>query len=174
MAGRFETVLRLAALGIVAALVAACAPVEGPRLGSGPPVLAPSTLKTLSKPDPVTSVVTFSLDPITNAPGEMIYAFEDSLKSLAPTRQLKIIDGTDSQPDYRLKAFLSAVGDYSNAQVMYVVDVFNSAGARVHRVSGQITASGSQNDPWSTATGGAVINDAAQEVIDDLGNWVHT
>ena len=84
MAGRIGAILRLAALCALAALIAACAPVEAPRLGSGPPVLSPKTLKTLSKPAPTRAEVTFSLDPITNAPGDMIYAFQDELKAGAP------------------------------------------------------------------------------------------
>ncbi len=174
MARHIGTVLRLAALCVLAAGIAACAPVERPRLGSGPPVLSPKALRTLGKPARVDAVVTFALDPITNAPGEMIYAYEDALKAKAPTRQLKILDAGDPTADYRLKAYLSAVGDYSGGLVLYVVDVFDKSGMRIHRISGQIKAGGSKNDPWSTIHGSGVAEDAAQEAIDALGNWAHT
>ena len=174
MAGRIGTILRLAALCGLAALIAACAPVEAPRLGSGPPVLSPKTLKTLSKPAPTSAEVTFTLDPITNAPGEMIYAFEDTLKALAPTRQLKIVDAADTTADYRLKAYLSAVGDYSGTLMIYVVDVFDSSGTRLQRISGQINAGGSLSDPWMNIKGAGVVTKAAQEAVDALGNWAHS
>jgi hypothetical protein len=166
--------LRFAALCALAALIAACAPVEAPRLGSGPPVLSPKTLKTLSKPAPSATDVEFALDPITNAPGEMIYAFEDTLKAAASTRQLKIVDAGDQTATYRLKAYLSAVGDYSGTLMIYVLDVFDSSGQRVHRVSGQVNAGGSLSDPWANIKDTGVVNQAAQEAVDALGNWAHS
>ena len=174
MAGRFGAVLRLVAVCTMAALIAACAPIEGPKLGSGPPVLSPKTLKTLSKPTPSATDVTFALDPITNAPGDMIYAFEDTLKAQAPTRQLTIVEGADPSADYRLKAYLSAVGDYSGTLMIYVVDIFDKSGTRVHRISGQITAGGSLADPWMNIKDTGVVTRAAQEAVDALGNWAHS
>ncbi len=147
MARQIGTFLRLATLCVMAALIAACAPVESPRLGSGPPVLSPKTLRTMSKPAPADAVVTFALDPITNAPGEMIYAYEDALKAKAPSRQLKILEAGDPTADYQLKAYLSAVGDYNSSLVLYVVDIFDRTGTRIHRISGQIKAGGSQSRP---------------------------
>ena len=142
MARQIGTILRLAALCVLAAVIAGCSPVEAPRLGSGPPVLSPKALRTLGKPAPTSDVVTFALDPITNAPGDMIYAFEDALKAKAPTRQLKIVAADDPPADYRLKAYLSAVGDYNSGLVLYVVDVFDGSGTRLRRFSGQINAGG--------------------------------
>ncbi len=174
MAGRIGAILRLAAVCGLAALIAACAPVEAPRLGSGPPVLSPKTLKTLSKPTPTSADVTFALEPITNAPGDMVYAFEDTLKAQAPTRQLKITEGADPSADYRLKAYLSAVGDYSGTLMIYVVDIFDKSGARIHRISGQITAGGSLSDPWMNIKDTGVVTKAANEAVDALSNWAHS
>lgn len=174
MAARIGTILRLAALCAAAALFAACAPVEAPRLGSGPPVLSPKTLKTLSKPTPVAAVVKFALAPITNAPGDMIYAFEDELKANAASRQLAIVGADDPTADYRLKIYLSAVGDYSGTLMIYVLDVFDSSGRRVHRISGQISAGGSLSDPWANIKGTGVVSQAAKEAVDALGNWAHS
>jgi hypothetical protein len=174
MTGRIGTILRVAALCVVAAVVVACAPVETPRLGSGPPVLSPKSLRTLSTPAPTSAVVTFALGPITNAPGEMIYAFEDALKQKAPTRQLKIVAADDPTADYTLKAYLSAVGDSSSGLVIYVFDIFDRSGTGLHRISGQINAGGSTNDPWSTIHGTGVVIRAAQDAIDALGNWAHS
>ena len=174
MIGRMGRILRIAALCAGAAVIAACAPVEAPRLGSGPPVLSPRTLRTLSTPAPTSEVVSFALGPITNAPGEMIYAFEDALKARAPSRQLKILPDGDPTADYRLKAYLSAVGDSNGGLVLYVLDIFDRSDRRVHRVSGQINAGGGTNDPWSSIHGTSVVVNAAQDAIDALGNWAHS
>jgi hypothetical protein len=174
MATRIGMALRIAVLGALALLIAACAPVEAPRLGSGPPVLSPKTLKTLSKPTPTAAAVTFALEPITNAPGEMVYGFEDALKKDAPSRQLKIVDVNDPAAEYRLKIYLSAVGDYSGSLMIYVADVFDATGGRVHRISGQIKTGGSTADPWAPIKATGILAQAAQETIDALGDWVHS
>ena len=137
-------------------------------------MLSPKTLKTLSKPAPVTANVGFALDPITNAPGEMIYGYEDALKAKAASRQLKFVAADDPAATYRLKVYLSAVGDYSGTLMLYVVDIFDMTGARIHRVSGQITAGGSLSDPWANIKDTDVVTKAAQETIDALGNWAHS
>ncbi len=174
MAGQNGTILRVAALCILATITAACAPVEAPHLGSGPPVLSPKTLTTLTTPASTNKVVTFALGPITNAPGEMIYAFEDALKQKASARQLAIVAADDPTADYKIKAYLSAVGDSSGGLVIYVLDIFDRSGTRVHRVSGQINSGGSVADPWATVHGTDVAGDAAQGAIDALGNWAHS
>ena len=55
--------------------------------------------------------------------------------------------------------------------MLYVVDIFDQTGARIHRVSGQITAGGSLSDPWANIKDTGVVRQAAQETIDALGNW---
>ncbi len=173
MASRFGAILRLALLGMLALVITACSSVEAPRFGSGPPVLSPKTLGTLRKAKVTSAVVKLALDPITNAPGEMIYGYEDNLKAIAPTRQLAIVDANDPAADYTLKIYLSALGDYSGTLMLYVVDIFDRAGVRVHRISGQINAGGSLNDPWSNIKDTGAVTQAAQETVDALGNWTH-
>ena len=174
MARSIGAILRFAALCTLATTIAACTPIERPRLGSGPPVITSKQIHNGAKPASGGRDVEFALDPITNAPGEMVYAFEDTLKARAPTRQLKIVAADDRTADYELKAYLSAVGDYSGTLMIYVVDVFDSTGARVHRISGQIDAGGSLNDPWANIKDTGVVTKAAQEAVDALGNWAHS
>ena len=110
---------------------------------------------------------------ILHMPGEMIYGYEDNLKAIAPTRQLAIVNANDPTADYTLKIYLSALGDYSGTLMLYVADVFDRAGVRVHRISGQINAGGSLNDPWSNIKDTGAVSQAAQETVDALGNWAH-
>jgi hypothetical protein len=154
-------------------LSAACMPIEAPRLGAGPPVITPKQIGTLGKPSTPAADIVFALEPITNAPADMIYAFSDALKAQAPSRQIKLVDAGDSGATYRLKGYLSAVGDSNSTLLVYVWDVFDSSGARIHRVSGQVRGPGSSADPWA-AMSESIVRIAASETIDALGNWVHT
>lgn len=162
----------LAAALVTAVALAACVPVEAPRLGTGPPVITPKQTKTLGSAQTAEAITTFALEPLANAPAEQRFAFEDKLKQLAPSRDMKITVGDDATATYRLKGYLSAVGDYSSTLIIYVLDVFDRTGARVHRISGQLTADGSSADPWAAIKETGRVEEAAQEVIDQLGNWV--
>ncbi len=158
---------------VMALALAACSPIEPPRLGAGPPIITPKQIGTLGKPSVSGPDVVIVLDPLTNAPAQMLFSFEDSLKALAPSRQLKIVSGDDPAATYRLKGYLSAVGDSSSTLMVYVWDVFDAGGTRVHRISGQVTAPGSASDPWAGVTEG-LLRQAASETIDALGNWAHS
>ena len=58
--------------------------------------------------------------------------------------------------------------------MIYVVDIFDRSGTRIHRISGQINAGGSLSDPWMNIKDTGVVTQAAQETIDALGNWAHS
>ena len=54
--------------------------------------------------------------------------------------------------------------------LVYVWDVFDRDGRRLHRFSGQETGSGSVVDPWQGIKE-ATVRDAARSAIDDLKAW---
>jgi hypothetical protein len=165
--------LRYVSVLLAVLLLAACAPVEAPRLGAGPPVITPKQMGALGKPATPAADIVFALEPITNAPADMIYAFSDALKAQAPSRQIRLVDAGEPGASYRLKGYLSAVGDSNSTLLVYVWDVFDSNGARIHRLSGQVRGPGSAADPWA-AMDETIVKKAASETIDSLGNWVHS
>ena len=165
--------LRIGALCIlVACSLVSCTPIEGPKLGSGPPIIGLKGARNLGKAA-ISEDVTFALQPITNAPGEMIYAFEDALKAKAPERQIRIVSSDDVTANYRLRAYLTAIGDYSGGSVLYVLDVSEMDGTIIRRISGEVKAGGSISDPWMTIRDTGAVIAAAQDAMDALGNWVY-
>ncbi len=162
---------RITTLLVLAVFVSACMPMEAPRL-SGPPVITPNQAKALGSAPISGPGITFALEPLTNAPADMRYAFEDALKQYAPTRQMKIITTDDPAATYRIKAYLSALGDYNQTLIVYVLDIFDAAGTRVHRVSGQIQAKGTLTDPWMNVKESGAVALAARQAIDEMGNWL--
>lgn len=165
--------LRLLPVLALAAVLSACVAERlAQRPDLGPPVIAPTKLKTLG-PAPVRApVASFAFDPVENVPGEFVFAMEDALKAYAPTRNLALASQDDADAaTYRVRGYLSAIGDTHRVLLVYVWDVFDAAGNRVHRVSGQEPAPGGGADPWS-AVEAAMIDVAARETIDALADWV--
>jgi hypothetical protein len=165
---------RLLAVSLVAAmaaLLAACVPMERPKLGPGPPAMGVSQIRKLG-PAPVKGdEVRIAFITVTGIPAEMRFTLEKSLKTYAATRNLTISISDDPTATYRVKGYLSAIGDKTSALLVYVWDVYDTSGRALHRISGQEVAAGSEADPW---VGVSVknIDDSARETIDKLADWV--
>ena len=61
----------------------------------------------------------------------MRFALEDSLKRYAKTRNLTIVPADDPSAIYRVKGYLSAVGDTSGTLLVYTWDVSDAGGTRL-------------------------------------------
>jgi hypothetical protein len=182
--------LRLMAVGMVIAL-AACSAVERPSApsasvalppppaagpGEGAPVAtasaAPSATSGATVTPPAKSaLIPISIAPVTGTPGGMRYALEDDLKKYALTRNFTVVPVDDPGAIYRLKGRISAVGDTSGGLLVYVWDVMDASGTRVHRIAGQQVAAAAVADPWAGVSV-TNIDDAARETIDGLADWV--
>lgn len=162
--------LPLAMLVVAAALVAACSPVERPALG--PPTLGLSEVRGLgSAPIRGAEAVRFSFATLTGIPGQMRFDMEKALQKYAATRNLTVAIADDPTATYRIRGFLSAVGDQNGTLLVYTWDVHDSAGRPLHRIAGQQTAAGSVTDPWAGISI-KQIDDAARETIDKLADWI--
>jgi hypothetical protein len=160
--------VRLATILAVAVALAACT-AERPRLG--PPVISPTKLGTLG-PAPIKGAAAhFAFATVTSVPGEFVYALDDSLKSAAAARGLTLVGEDDPTTTYWVKGYLSAIGDVNGILLVYVWDVFDVSGSRLHRFSGQLPAPGEGADPWTGVTT-AMIETAARETVDALADWV--
>lgn len=171
MLRRLRAFLRPALAGLaVAAVASACVPTERPQLG--PPAMRVAEVRTLgAAPVKGTENVRFAFITVTGIPGQMRFDLEKALKKYAATRNLAISVEDDPTATYRIKGYLSAVGDQNGALLIYTWDVFDTAGTPLHRIAGQQTAAGSATDPWAGVRT-AQIEDAARETIDKLADWI--
>jgi len=149
--------------------LAACTPVERPELG--PPAMRLKEVRGLGEAPVKGAEVRFAFITVTGMPAQLRFDLEAALKKYAVTRNLTILIEDDPTATYRIKGYLSAVGDQNGTLLVYTWDVRDTAGRPLHRISGQQTAGGSASDPWA-GIGGGQIDDAARETIDKLADWV--
>lgn len=164
---------RFLTLVATATTLAACSPVRVPmpKMGEGPPNVGVKQAFRMG-PAPIKgSEAKFAFVQITGAPAEHRMAFEKAIAKEATVRKLNLVQPNDPAATYAVKGYLSAIGDNSGTLLVYVWDVSDPSGKRLHRVSGQEPASGSSSDPWSGITDDAV-NTAASRTIDDLVAWI--
>ena len=165
----FAGLIRCAALATMALLVAACSTALAPQ-GPGPPVIPFKQARGLGAAPVQGANIKFAVTTVTGIPGRFQIALDDSLKKFAATRNLTIVPLGDRAATYRLEGYISAVGDVNRVLLVYVWDIYDAAGKRIHRLSGQEPASGGGADPWS-AVSIALIEDAARQTIDALADW---
>lgn len=163
--------LRLVVLLAGAAALAACTPMERPKLGSGPPALKMAQVRNLGSAPVKGAAATFAFVTVTGTPATRRFELEADLKKYAATRKLTLVPETESGATYYVKGYLSAIGDTSGTLLVYVWDVYDSGGNPLHRISGQETADGTESDPW-VGVGRSQIDAAARETIDKLADWV--
>lgn len=102
------------------------------------------------------------LAPIVGAPPNIAKQFAQELAAAGADNKLTITpDGTGSP--YTLKGYLVATAERNGAKISYILDITDSKGQRVGRVSGeQLIAGRSGADPWSGVNSAALHGLAVQ------------
>jgi hypothetical protein len=162
---QFVTVLA-ATLGL-----GACKAVPLPKMGEGPPAVGVKSAIRLG-PAPIKGAdAKFAFADVTGAPATHTIAFSQAINKEASLRKLNVVPEGDPTATYLVKGYLSAIGNSGGTLLVYVWDVTDTTGRRLHRVSGQEPGGGSSTDPWSGVNEDAVTN-AATRTVDDLVAWV--
>lgn len=155
---------------LVATLGAGACSFSIPKVGEGPPRVGPRTAMRLG-PAPIKGAdAKFAFVEITGAPANHVIEFQRAIDAEAKARNLTIVPEGDPSATYVVKGYLSAIGDRGGTLLVYVWDVADMTGKRLHRVTGQEPAGGSGTDPWRGVNSEAV-RIVAQRTIDDLVAW---
>lgn len=153
-------------LGLAFLATACSSPVSVP-LGPGPPR---ASLGSMGKAPVTGAEASFAFIEVTGMPAEMRFAMEDAIKQQAATRKMTVLSQDDPAAVYVVRGYLSAIGDENGVLLVYTWDVYDRAGNRLHRVSGQENGKGGLGDPW-IGVNRTMIALAAQQTVDDLSDW---
>jgi hypothetical protein len=157
---------------LVAALGAgACSSLPLPKMGEGPPNVGVRSAMQLG-PAPIKGPdARFAFAQIAGVPSTHVTEFSRALNREAEARHLTIVPEGDPSATYVVKGYLSAIGDRSGAVLVYVWDVTDTNGRRLHRVTGQEPTDSGGVDPWQ-GIGDEAVRTVAERTIDDLVSWV--
>lgn len=126
-----------------------------------------------SVPAPVKGAAAkFAFAPIEGVPVPILQAMSNALNQEAGQKRVNVVPASDPAAVYTVRGYLTAVAEGQNAKLVYVWDVVDRQGTRLHRVTGQEIGGAFRNgDPW-TGVGMANITEAARKTMDSLANWV--
>jgi hypothetical protein len=161
---------------------AASAPIEGqslepPASGEEPPAPAeaqpPQQTAALNPAPSSARGNTVRFLPIIGAPVQAVTPLSRQLGTEARAHGLSIKSSNDASSDYILKGYLSAFSDDGKVTVVYVWDILDSGGARLHRIQGQESVPTAAADPWAGVPA-SVMQQIASKTITEFSSWRQT
>jgi hypothetical protein len=108
--------------------------------------------------------------PIIGAPVQAVTPLSKQLGASARAQGLTIKSSGDTTSDHILKGYFSALNDGGKTTVVYVWDVLDGSGNRLHRIQGQDTVTSSAAEPWS-AIPPETMQAIAEKTIDAYLEW---
>lgn len=183
-----ETASRTVASGAAAAGTAAAFPASAPAVGRqvlAPPASQPSTTYQAAAAEPVGTpsaaaplplqpaqqpVASIRFTPVIGAPIDVVRPLSSELTAAAQRRGVAIRTSSDVSSDNILRGYFSALNDGRETTVVYVWDVLDNAGNRLHRIQGKETIPGKPGDPWASVPA-STMQAIANRTIDAYLEW---
>jgi hypothetical protein len=109
--------------------------------------------------------------PIVGATVESAGPLSTELSVRAKARGLTIVSTKDPSTTLLMKGYFSALTDNSQTTVIFVWDVLDPAGNRLHRIEGQQKAPPGHGEGFAAVTEGT-MKAIADQTIDNLVNWL--
>lgn len=109
--------------------------------------------------------------PIIGAPVEKVTPLSRQLTAAAKARGLTIVPSADTSPSQILKGYFSLLNESGQITVVYVFDVLDNSGNRLHRIQGQeSTAAASATASWESVPDALMIK-IADITIASFVSW---
>ncbi|WP_343312443.1 hypothetical protein AAIB41_06440 [Brucella sp. BE17] len=99
--------------------------------------------------------------PIVGAPVSVVTPLTHRMSDDARAKGIKLAGSNDPSAAYVMKGYFSALSEDNQTTVLYVWDVLDASGNRLHRIQGQEKVQGASEDSWS------VVQPAAMQAIAD-------
>lgn len=109
--------------------------------------------------------------PIIGAPLNVVTPLTHRLNSDAQAKGVAIVPPNDPTATYVMKGYFSALAENDQTTVLYVWDVLDKSGTRLHRIQGQEKVKGVSSDSWS-AVPASTMEVIADRTIQEYVTWL--
>jgi hypothetical protein len=109
--------------------------------------------------------------PIIGAPVGKVTPLSRRLTAAAKARGLTIAPSAETNVSHILKGYFSLLNENGQVTVVYVFDVLDNAGNRLHRIQGQESASASSATASWEAVPDTLMEKIADKTIADFSAW---
>jgi hypothetical protein len=108
--------------------------------------------------------------PVVGATSQASTPLAARLAARATQRGITLVQSGDSSATLVMKGYFSTIADDGRTTVIYVWDVVDPAGTRIHRIQGQAT-SAAPGEGWSSVDA-ATMESIADRTVDELASWL--
>lgn len=119
----------------------------------------------------VASAARIQFAPIVGATMETVTPLTQRLSQRGREKRLRLVASSESGATHVLKGYFSVLSEPTGTTVVYVWDVLDPAGARLHRIQGQEKVAGASGEGWA-AVPPAAMQAIADRTIDELAAWL--
>ena len=112
----------------------------------------------------------FTFLPVTGAPQSAVTMLSKQLSQSANSNGLVLVPANQTGAKYQVKGYFSALNDGSGTLLVYVWDVLDGSGNRLHRINGQERSTETGANPWSGVTD-VELKRVASATISQLEVW---
>lgn len=166
--GRIGRSLRIAGPMLAAAIaVAGCS--GGDTVGELAPVpvasgpAGPSTVNS--------ATASFAFEPFTGVPGNAADELVRRIADVSSREGLNVVRRVGAPATFRVKGYLTAVGNPTATTLSYIYDIYDASGRRLHRIAGQEPSGGTSGDPWSGVSA-ETLQVVAERTVAALKAWL--
>lgn len=139
--------------------------------GQNPPrAVRPRQAATSTRASAALPAGTIRFLPIIGAPVQAVTPLSRQLGAQARASGLTIRPSTDASTEHILKGYFSAFSDGGEVTVVYVWDILDGSGARLHRMQGKENVPARGSDPWA-AVPATTMETIATNTIRDYIDW---
>jgi hypothetical protein len=110
-------------------------------------------------------------DPIVGATVDVATPLTERLAQRARARGIALAGGADTSTTHVLKGYFSTLTEGGQTTIIYVWDVYDPSGNRLHRINGQQKAPSGRGEGWA-AVPPATMQAIADSTIDQLAAWL--
>ncbi|MEJ5898506.1 hypothetical protein [Ochrobactrum teleogrylli] len=142
---------------------------------------APATANTTTPPSttpPTTSARTATLKPgklhiapIVGAPVNVVTPLTHRMNDDAKAKGVELAGSNDTSAAYVMKGYFSVLSEDNQTTVLYVWDVLDASGNRLHRIQGQEKVQGAAADSWSVVQP-ATMQAIADRTMQEYSTWL--
>jgi hypothetical protein len=142
-----------------------------------PPAATSSTSSTLSAPPTSTQSAALigkarvHFAPLVGASVEAATSLSERLATRARERGIRMTGSSDAATTHLLKGYFTPLVEGRETTVIYVWDVYDPTGNRIHRISGQQKAASAGEEGWSAVPASA-MQAIADSTVQQLTEWL--
>ena len=113
------------------------------------------------------------LAPVIGAPSGAVQAMNRTIAARSSQRGIGLVPPGATGANYDMKGYFSAITESGKTTVIFVWDVFDASGNRLHRIQGQESAPGSSPDGWSSVSS-RVMETIGTRTVDEFASWLES